>query len=149
MKARIGFSSVLGTDYMEDLEMLLFFNPQQGRTLSAINDSIKDYGIPHIYVEEGHLRVGLKDLPGTQTLFALEDTLDRPELVGVMVFHRVDVETIVLLHIAVRQEYSRYGSRADAGLVSRMIAELRGVARKLKGVRSIQLTYLKGVAFPV
>ncbi len=149
MKPRIGFSSVLGNGYLEDLEKLLFFNPQQERALSGINQSIQEYGVPHIFQEDGRLRIRLKDLPGVQALFALEDTNSQPHLVGVMVFHRVDPETIVLLHIAVREEYSRFGSRADAGLVGKMLAELRGIARKLRGVRSIHLKYANGLVFPV
>jgi hypothetical protein len=149
MKPRIGFSSVLGNEYLDDLEKLLFFNPQQERTLSGINQSIQEYGVPHVLHENGRLRIRLQGLQDVQALFALEDSPDQPQLVGVMVFHRVEPEAVVLLHIAVKEEYSRFGSRADAHLVGKMMAELRAIARKLKGVRSIHLKYARGLVFPV
>ncbi len=149
MKPRIGFCSTLSSEYLEDLEKLLFFNPQQSRNLPGIHDSIQEYGVPSIYIENERLRVRLENLPGTQTVFALEDTTDRASLVGVMVYSRVDIETIVLLHIAVRQEFSRFGSRAGIGLVGLMMAQLRSISRSLKGVTSIHLKYAKGLVFPV
>ncbi len=149
MKARIGFTSVLDDAYLEELEKLLFFNPQQNKILTGINESIADYGVPNIYVDRGRLRVGIENLPGAQTIFALEDGAGEPSLVGVMVYSRVDLENLVLLHIAVREEYSRFGARSDVGLVNKMMSQLRAIARKLNGVRSIHLKYSKGLVFPV
>jgi hypothetical protein len=146
---RIGFTSVLGSEYLDDLEKLLFFNPQQNKTLTGINESIADYGVPNIYVDQGRLRIRLENLPGSQTVFALEDSSQNPTLVGVMIYSRIDLENIVLLHIAVREEYSRFGARADVGLVNRMMAQMRSIAKKLSGVRSIHLKYAKGLVFPV
>ena len=149
MKSRIGFTSVLGSEYLEDLERLLFFNPQQNKTITGISESIADYGVPNVYVEQGRLRIRLENLPGAQTVFVLEDSSNTPVLVGVMIYSRIDLENLVLLHIAVREEYSRFGSRADVGLVNKMMGQMRVIARKLNGVRSIHLKYTKGLVFPV
>ena len=149
MKARIGFTSVLGSEYLEDLEKLLFFNPQQNKALTGISESIADFGMPNIRIEQDRLRISIENLPGAQTVFAMEDAPDNPLLVGVMIYSRTDLENIVLLHIAVREEYSRFGARAYAALVSKMMGQLRSIAKKLNGVRSIQLKYAKGLVFPV
>jgi len=149
MKSRIGFTSVLGSEYLEDLERLLFFNPQQNKTITGISESIADYGVPNVYVDQGRLRIRLENLPGAQTVFVLEDSSNTPVLVGVMIYSRIDLENLVLLHIAVREEYSRFGSRADVGLVNKMMGQMRVIARKLNGVRSIHLKYTKGLVFPV
>lgn len=149
MKARIGFSSVLASEYLEDLERLLFFNPQQKRALNGIHHSISEYGVPSIALEEGRLRVRIERLPDAQTLYALDQTNEKPILAGVMVFSRIDSATIALLHIAVKEEYSRFGDRADAMLVAKFLEQLRQIARKLKGVHAISLKYASGLTVPV
>ena len=149
MKARIGFSSILGSDYLEDLERLLFFNPLQEQALSGIHHSIREYGVPSISLDNGKLRVKVAELPEVQTLYAMEDSQDRPRLIGVMVFSRINDATIALLHIAIREEYSRFGERSDAGLVPKFLDQLRQIARRLKGVKSINLKYASGLTVPV
>ncbi len=149
MKTRIGFTSILGGEYVEDLERLLFFNPLQEKALNGIHHSIREYGVPSIYLDSGRLRVKVPELPEVQTLYALEDAKERPKLVGVMVFSRTDPSTIALLHIAVQKEYSRFGERADASLVPKFLEQLRQIARRLKGVHSINLKYASGLSVPV
>ncbi len=149
MKTRIGFSSVLGSEYLEDLEHLLFFNPMQERAIDGIHHSIREHGVPSIYLENGRLRVKVEDPPDVQTLYALDDASGKPLLVGVMVFSRSNEETIDLLHIAIREEYSRFGEKADIGLVSKFLDQLKKIARRLKGVQSICLKYAAGLKVPV
>ncbi len=149
MKTRIGFSSILGSEYLEDLERLLFFNPQQERAIDGIHHSIREHGVPSIYLDKGKLRVKVEEPSEVQTLYALDDSGGKPELVGVMVFSRTNTDTLDLLHIAIREEYSRFGAKADAGLVSRFLEQLRHIARCLKGVRSICLKYASGLKLPV
>ncbi len=149
MKTRIGFSSILGSEYLEDLERLLFFNPLQERAIDGIHHSIREHGVPSIYLDEGKLRVKVEEPSEVQTLYALDDSGGKPELVGVMVFSRANTDTLDLLHIAIREEYSRFGAKADAGLVSKFLEQLRRIARCLKGVRSICLKYASGLKLPV
>lgn len=149
MKARIGFSSILGSEYLEDLERLLFFNPLQKKALDGIHHSIREHGVPSIYLDKGRLRVKVEEPPEVQTLYALDDSKGKPMLVGVMVFSRTEPETIDLLHIAIREEYSRFGAKAGTGLVSKFLEQLRQIARRLKGVRSICLKYAAGLKVPV
>lgn len=149
MKDGFAFSSVLGSEYLEELERLLFFNPLQERMLHGINHSIRQYGVPSISLLEGKLRVKVEELPDVQTLYALEQFDGKPDLVGVMVFARTDLRTIALLHIAVREEFSRAGIRADAGLVAGFLEQLRLIAKRLKGVQSISLKYASGLTVPV
>ncbi len=149
MKARIGFTSSLTSEYLEDLEKLLFFNPQQKKALKGIHHSIREYGVPRISLNNGWLRVKVEELPEVQTLYALADSKERPKLAGVMVYSRVDPATIAVLHIAVKEEYSRFGARADAMLVPKFLERLRQIAKMLKGVQSIQLKYASGLIVPV
>ncbi len=149
MKSRIGFSSILSSEYLEDLEMLLFFNPLQEKALSGIHHSIREYGVPSIYLDGARLRVRVQELSDVQTLYAMDDSDGKPRLIGVMVFSRTDPSTLALLHIAVREEYSRFGSLADAGLVPKFLGQLRQIARQLKGVQAINLKYASGLILPV
>ncbi len=145
----IQFTSILSIKYREDLERLLFFNPQQKKALPGIYRSINTYGLPGIVEEKERLRVSVEGLPESQTLFALVRQGDETILAGVMVYSRVSVETIVLLHIAVLEDYSRTGKYADQMLVLRLTTQLREIAKKIKGVQSITLQYASGLMIPV
>lgn len=149
MRASITFSSILGNEHYDALEQILFFNPQQDKALSGIHHSVDEYGVPSIVVEGDRLRVAVTGLPGTQTLFALHKSNTEVDVAGVMVYARTDPENLVLLHIAVKQEYTRSGIYADEMLVSRFMTQLRDIARRLKGVRSITLKYGSGLTLPV
>ncbi len=149
MPAQIRFSSILGIEYREDLEQLMFFNPLQNKALTGINHAISEYGVPGIVEDNGHLRISVEGLPESQTLFAFDDASEKPILAGVMVYMRTDPENLVLLHIAVHQDYSRAGIYGDEMLVWRFMTQLREIARRIKGIRSITLKYSSGLVIPV
>ena len=149
MPSRIIFSSVLAHEYREELETLMFFNPLQKKALTGINHSIAEYGVPSIVEDKGCLRISVEGLPESQSLYALDHSADTPVLAGVMVYMRTDPENLVLLHIAVREDYSRSGIYADEMLVLRFMTRLRGIARRIKGIRTITLKYNQGLVIPI
>jgi len=149
MKSQIRFSSVLEHEYREELEDLMFFNPQQRKALTGINHAISEYGVPSVVEANGRLRMSVEGLPECQTLFALDHSAEKPILAGVMVYMRTDPENIVLLHIAVKEDYSRTGIYGDEMLVLRFMTQLRDIAKRIKGIRSITLKYSSGLVIPV
>src|ERR1017187_2118562 len=81
----IGIACKLPIEQRAALEQLLFFNVNQHRVRSGIQQSIDTYGVPEIYEEEGGLRIRVGDIEGGQTLFALSAA---GRLLGVAVFVR-------------------------------------------------------------
>ncbi len=149
MISRTRFSSMLGPEYREDLEELMFFNPQQRKALTGINHAISEYGVPSVVETNGRLRITVEGLPESQTLFALDYSSEKPVLAGVMVYMRTDPENLVLLHIAVKEDYSRSGIYGDEMLVLRFMTQLRDIAKRIKGIRAITLKYSSGLVIPV
>jgi hypothetical protein len=149
MTSNIRFSSILGHEYRDDLEELMFFNPQQRKALMGINHAISEYGVPSVVVTNGRLRISVEGAPESQTLFALDHSTEKAILAGVMVYMRIDPENMVLLHIAVKEDYSRMGKYADEMLVLRFMTQLRDIAKRIKGIRSITLKYDPGLVIPV
>jgi len=129
------YTSTLKLKYGEELERLMFFNPGQKNALAAIVDSLEMFGSPSVYTEGGRLRVKVEKLDEVQTLFAL----DGDTLVGVLVYSRVFLERLTVIHIAVDQEYSSDGKFAHNMLVMRMLELLRNSARRIKGVETIRI----------
>ncbi len=146
---RIRFTSVLGIEYREDLEELLFYNPLQKNALTGISHSISEFGVPSIVEDNARLRISVEGLPESQSLFALDTSGEKPVLAGAMVYMRTDLETLVLLHIAVKEDYSRMGIYGDEMLVLRFMTQLRDIARRIKGIRAISLKYSSGLVIPV
>jgi len=142
----ISFSSVLETDYHPDLQSLLFFNPHQERAKSGLIESLEKFGPPDIVVDGDFLHVKVGSPWDVQTLFAFDNHNNgqKPKLAGVIIYVRIDYENIVVVHVAVEEEYSVGGRCADKMLPMRFLVELREIARRIRGVRSITLGYVKG-----
>ena len=131
------FTSILKPNYSKELEQLMFFNPGQQTALSAIVDSIEMYGEPIVYNDGERLRLKVKKLGEVQTLFALDGNI----LAGVLLYSRVSLERLVVIHIAVDEDYSSQGKFAKKILVMRMSQQLRESARRIKGIETIRMMY--------
>ena len=129
------YTSTLTPEYGEELEQLMFFNPGQQTALAAIVDSLEKFGSPSVYTDGGGLRVKVEKLDEVQTLFAM----DGDRLAGVLVYSRVLLERLTVIHIAVGQDYSSHGKFAQSMLVLRMLELLRNSARRIKGVETIRI----------
>lgn len=129
------YTSVLKPEYDEALERLMFFNPGQQTALAAILDSLETFGSPSVYIDGERLRVKVEKLDEVQTLFALDDDT----LVGVLIYSRILLERLSVIHIAVDQDYSSHGKYAQNMLVLRMLELLRNSARRIKGVETIRM----------
>lgn len=129
------YTSTLNPEYGEALERLMFFNPGQQAALSAIVNSLETFGSPSVYADGERLRVKVENLDEVQTLFALESDM----LVGVLVYSRVRLECLTVIHIAVHHDYSSHGKFAHSMLVMRMLELLRNNARRIKGVETIRI----------
>ncbi|MDC1288373.1 hypothetical protein N8198_10855, partial [Gammaproteobacteria bacterium] len=131
------YTSFLATEYRQDLEQLLFFNTAQHVAHSAIEDSIEMFGEPFVDNDGKRLRVNVRKLDEVQTLF----TLDGNKLVGVLLYSRVSYETVVVIHIAVHEDYSSRGHLAHRKLVLQMSQQLRKCVRKIKGIEFMRMMY--------
>ena len=140
----ITFTSVLGKRHCRELERLLFLNPGQHRVRSAIVEAVEKYGIPRVVDEQGLLRVRLDSSREVQTLFAIGHTALSSRLAGVMVYTRLDGETILLLHLAVAREYASGGRFGRQMLALRLVERLRKIAGQVKGVRAVRLILSRG-----
>jgi len=129
------YTSTLKAEYSEDLEQLLFFNPGQQTVLTAIMESLEKFGTPSVFVADGCLRIKVEKLDEVQALFALDDDI----LVGVMVYSRIPVDRLSVIHIAVDHDYSSNGKHANKMLMMRMLTLLRSSARRIKGVKTIRI----------
>ena len=133
------FTSELNKCYCEEIEKLLFFNPGQKDYIANITHSINLFGQPQIKHSDDNIKIILDGLPDAQTLFAINE--DNKMLVGVMIYSRVDVENLVLLHIGVTEAYSSTGTHSNELLVPMFIHRLRSIAKMIKGVNAITLMY--------
>jgi hypothetical protein len=133
----VAITSKLSRDHRAALEALLFFNANQHRVRHGIQHSIATYGVPEIYEQEDKLRIRVGDIAGVQSLFALAAD-GRP--VGVAVFVREAPERFVVLHLCVAP---RDGVRdvVNIPVLLRLMHEIRGCARRTRGVDRIELVY--------
>lgn len=131
------FTSALKPEYSKDLEQLMFFNPGQQTALAAILDSVERFGTPSVYEDGGCLRVKVEKLAEVQTLFALDDE----RLAGMLVYSRVSLELLAVIHIAVGEDYSSHGRFSHKMLVMRMLELLRNNTRRIKGIDTIRVMF--------
>jgi len=135
------FTSMLGTEYLNQLEKLLFFNQNQQAVRAEIVGAVERYGAPEVVKENGRLRVQLKGPEPAQSLFAIEGRALVRRLIGAMVYCRADAERLALLHLAVRKDYAAGGKNARHLLALRLIGKLREIARQIRGIKAISVFY--------
>lgn len=134
-------TSMLKIECRDQLEQIMFFNPQQGGIRSDIIEVIDKYGLPEIVMEGYCLRIHVGEFSDVQTLFAFDSMAKDAMLIGVIVFVRADTETILVLHIAVREDYSITGEHPQDMLAMDLIIKLREAASRIKGVKRLSLVY--------
>ena len=134
------FSSTLPVDRRDELETLMFFHPQQGEHESSINASILSYGFPKIIQESDNLRIGIEGKE-VQTLYAFVHRSKLEDLAGVIVYTRTSPDTLALLHMAVKPEYSYADGYKNELVLVRMLAQIRSIAKRIKGVKKLSIAY--------
>ena len=140
----IRFTSALQTTFRDELEALVFFNANQSSVAQGIIDTIDRYGLPRIVENEDSLHLTVAGPYEVQNLYALEEQSEQPELVGALIYTRIDVATIVLLHMTVKEEYLLNGKQSQEMLAVKLFDRLKAIARQIKGVRFLQITYGDG-----
>ena len=113
----------------------MLFNPDQQTALASIMNSLKKLSQPSLYLDQGRMRVKVEKLDAVQSLFALDDDT----LAAALVYPRVSIESLTVIHIAVDQEHSSRGNHSDKMLVMRMLNQLRQCACHIKGIENIRI----------
>ncbi len=128
---------LLSADHRRALEHLLFFNVNQHRVLTGIQESIQNYGVPEILEEKGYLRITVGDLRDVRTLFAASP---QGWPLGFVVFAQLARSRFVVLHLGIEP---RLRSRLDVNtpVLLELLREVRSTARSMQGVERIEMVY--------
>lgn len=135
---KVSFSSTISPDQREALERIFFFNKNQAEYYFDIEHLIESYGQPRIFEKNNRLHLNFEKID-CQTLF----TTVNDNLAGLAIFYRDSLDNIDLIHIAVYDKYSSTGIYADKLLVFQIINELKKIALKIKGIKTITVKYGK------
>lgn len=135
------FASRIKIKYKDELEQILFFNKLQKEYLTDIAKSIESYGLPRIVQDKSYIKIELENLKDVQSIFAIDGEGDNSNLLGLILYYRLNVEEIVVLHIAVVDECSAIGEFSQEFVTLRLINKLRENANKIKGVEKIRISY--------
>jgi hypothetical protein len=136
----LNFSSVLKAARRAELEKLMFFHPHQEEWHAKINDSVIHYGFPKIVETDGLLKIGIEGVE-VQTLYGFVDCCQDQELAGVLVYSRIELETLALIHMAVKPEFCYSSGYKNELILVRLLAQLRRVAKRINGVRQLSIVY--------
>ena len=147
--AAFAFSSTLPLEHREAAERILFFNLQQEKMKDGIRAVSETYGLPKLVVDDSGERLHMtvsKDV-SVQTLFVTVRGVGGVSgPVGAIVFTR-QANALIALYMAVHEDFSATGPHAGQNLVIKMLKELEGIARRVRGVDTLEL-YL-GAQAPV
>ena len=135
------FSSMLPVAYRDELERIVFFNPEQGRVTASLLDSVRRYGVPSIVEDGSLLRFRVPAFGTIQSLFALDESEQPVRLAGVVMFVRETADTMRLLHVAIHEDYAGGGDRADAWVTPRLMAAVWSACRRTRGITTLHLPY--------
>ncbi len=135
------FTSQIGTQYRNELERLLYFNPLQHRYHEDIQHAIEEMGVPQIVEQNGFLRICLANREDCQSIFALAPQDGYEKVAGVIVYQRENMESLLVLHIVVDDAYTMHGVKSDDMLTFKLIDHVKRVARSIKGIKTVRVIY--------
>lgn len=141
MRETIEFRSHVSRSQRPALEALVFFNSCQERYAACIAEAVERFGVPEIVADGDRLRLRVSGLDDVQCLFAVGRDSGRP--IGVAVYMRADLEHVTVLHLGIAAEYASGGVKAADQLLLRLLREVRRSTRRMKGVRRLELFYIK------
>jgi hypothetical protein len=143
----IRISSQLHASFRAELERIVFFNPNQEIVLGTLVDLVRRYGVPAVVEERNGLRFRVDAFGVLQTLYAFDDT-DHPErLAGVAMFTRFRRTSMVVLHLALHEDYTSRGRWADEGVLAKLIFAIRRLSTRTRGVRALRILYPREARF--
>jgi hypothetical protein len=144
---KIHISSVLTDTFRDELERIVFFNREQSSVAAGVVESVHRYGVPMIIEVAGKLRFSVKAFGMLQTLYALDTTEAATQLAGVAMFTRESPMSMLLLHLAVHEDYTSQGKWAATGVVAQLIVAIRNVASRTHGIRRLRALYPHEIRF--
>jgi len=147
----IRLSSELPVSFRDELERIVFFNPDQGRVTIPLLKSIERHGVPAIVEDNGLLRFRMPTFGPVQSLFAFDGTDDAaaPRLAAVALFARESRTTMVLLHVVTHEDYTARGCFANASVTLRLLLALRDLSQRIRGVTILRSEYTRTIRFAV
>ena len=143
------FSSKLSRKYYKALEKLLFFNKKQAVFIRNIEKSIEEYGIPRIVADGETLRIKTGSINDVQNLFAFDSKAEDANLIGFILYFRPTSNKMIVLHIAVDENYSFDGQFSDQTLTIQLINKVREIALKIKGIEFLSIAYGRDFTIPI
>lgn len=135
----IAFTSSISVEHRDEVERMLFFNGNQAKVVDSVELVTERYGMPRLRVVADRLRIAMES-HDPQTLFAVAQDGERTTPVGGAVYLR-EGDTLQVLFVAVHEDYSTDGEHGDVGLLRRMVAELTGIARRVRGVAALSIYF--------
>jgi hypothetical protein len=142
----IRISSVLPVSLRDELERIVFFNPEQRLVTAALLDSVRRYGIPTIFEENGCLRFRINAFGRLQSLYAFDDTAEPARLVGVAMFVRDAPDSMIVLHLAVHEDYTSHGKWSQGSVVLLLVSAIRRISQRTRGIETLRILYPHEIA---
>jgi hypothetical protein len=134
-------SSRLPVAERDRLENVVFFNGEQERVKGALLACVQRYGVPAIVEDGPWLRFRVPAFPAVQSLYAFAEASPAPVLAGVAMFVRESPDSMLLLHLAVHDDFREGGAQGEHWIGVRLIAAVRDICLKTRGVESLRLLY--------
>jgi hypothetical protein len=134
------FCSSVPLDLWKEVEALFYFHPRQDELQERIRACVAEFGMPEILKRGERIHVGIAS-NGAQCLFACHGESRAGVPVGVAVYLRTGADLVRILHLAIDPAYEHGGGRAELNLAMALVNEVRQMARRVSGVRRVQLPY--------
>ncbi|MBL8349714.1 MAG: hypothetical protein JNL87_05325 [Burkholderiaceae bacterium] len=139
----IAFMSSVDASLWKDVEALFYFHPRQPSLIDSIKACVEEFGAPEILRDGNRIHIGIPK-NGAQCLFACHRERRPGFPIGVVLYLRTSAEVLHILHLAVHPMYEQGGQHAKTDLALQLVNQVRHLARRISGVRRVQLPYRRG-----
>lgn len=138
-QSKFKFYSSLPSKYKNELEEIFFFNKEQSIVYSKIEIALEKFGNPKIVNSKDNIRIVLEKINDCQNLILLENNEDKLNILGIVLHSRVSKNKAEVIHFAIDQDRNN----EDIDILSKLMGEIYRIYKRIKGVETIEITYLR------
>jgi hypothetical protein len=95
------------------------------------------------------LRIQTGSINDVQNLFAFDSETEDANLIGFILYFRPTLKKILVLHIAVSEDYTFDGKFSNQTLTIHLINKVKEIAYKIRGIESVDIAYGRDLTIPV
>jgi hypothetical protein len=139
------FKARIPANLKDELIRLFYFNNNQTRYAKPILRAVEQYGSPEIVEHDNTISLALSGNNKGQALFALDCDSADASLIGALIYTRVGVDAIAIIHLVIQEDASSVFAQNGVNLTQVFVQHIEKIAARVKNINKLALPYSRKI----